>query len=172
MISSNDSLAEAIIHPTSQSNQGLGVEPAKKQIAIKQFSSAPEAETPAAAEATNVELVIKSEPVVETPPTATQLLSASIEKVAKEQLSKAPELKEGLSAIEAQAKLTQSISSVLRTNQSDFKMKDINLNTKATGLYFPLLMIDSTFLICFHHLVFLFFSYFMSRTKWYFVWYF
>ncbi|XP_035458078.1 eukaryotic translation initiation factor 4 gamma 3 isoform X3 [Spodoptera frugiperda] len=129
VISSVDSLAEAIILPTSQSNQGLGVEAAKK-LAIKQISPALEAETTAAI-ASNVELV-KSEPIVESPPTATQLLSASIEKVAKEQFSKAPELKEGSSAIEAQAKLTQSISSVLRTNQSDFKMKDINLNNKTT----------------------------------------
>ncbi|CAH0703535.1 unnamed protein product [Spodoptera exigua] len=130
VISSVDSLAEAIILPTSQSNQGLGVEAAKKP-AIKQISPALEAETTAAI-ASNVELVIKSEPIVESPPTATQLLSASIEKVSKEQFAKAPEFKEGSRAIEAQAKLTQSISSVLRTNQSDFKMKDINLNNKTT----------------------------------------
>lgn len=135
VISSVDSLAEAIVLPTSQSNQGLWVEPTKRQIPLKQFSPAPEAETTTAV-ASNIEFVIKSEPVVETPPTATQLLSASIEKVAKEQLSKAPELKEGSSAIEAQAKLTQSISSVLRTNQTDLKMKDINLNNKTTGLFF------------------------------------
>lgn len=110
------------------------MEPTKKQIPLKQFSPAPVADIPAAV-ATNDELVIKSEPIVETTPTATQLLSASIEKVAKEQLAKAPELKEGSSAIEAQAKLTQSISSVLRTNQSDLKMKDINLNNKTTGLF-------------------------------------
>ncbi|XP_026730279.1 eukaryotic translation initiation factor 4 gamma 3 isoform X3 [Trichoplusia ni] len=130
-ISSVDSLAEAIIHSTSQCTQGQGVEPVKKQIPSKQFISAPEAETPAAV-TPNIELVKKSEPSVEIPPTATQLLSASIEKVAKEQFAKAPELKEGSSAIEAQAKLTQSISSVLRTNQSEFKMKDINLNNKTT----------------------------------------
>ncbi|KAJ8737191.1 hypothetical protein PYW07_000462 [Mythimna separata] len=131
VISSVDSLADAIL-PTSQSNQGFSVESTtKKQIPLKQFSPAPEVETPAAA-ALNVEFAIKSEPVVETPPTATQLLSASIEKVAKEQLSKAPELKEGSSAIEAQAKLTQSISSVLRTNQPELKMKDFNLNNKTT----------------------------------------
>lgn len=127
-------MAEAIIHSTSQCTQGQGVDPVKKQIPIKQFISAPEAETPAAV-TPNIELVKKSEPSVEIPPTATQLLSASIEKVAKEQFAKAPELKEGSSAIEAQAKLTQSISSVLRSNQSEFKMKDINLNNKTTGLF-------------------------------------
>ncbi|XP_047041267.1 eukaryotic translation initiation factor 4 gamma 3-like isoform X1 [Helicoverpa zea] len=125
VIISVDSLAEASIFPTSQ-NQGLGVEQTKKQVTIKQYSPALEAETPADV-ASNVEPT-SSEPLVETTPTATQLLSASIEKVAKEQLSKAPESKEQSSAIEAQVKLTQSISSVLRTNQSDLKMKDINLN--------------------------------------------
>lgn len=127
-------MAEAIIHSASQCTQGQGVEPVKKQIPIKQFISAPEAETPAVV-TPNIELMKKLEPIEPPAPTATQLLSASIEKVAKEQFAKAPEYKEGSSAIEAQAKLTQSISSVLRANQSDFKMKDINLNNKTTGLY-------------------------------------
>lgn len=158
MISSVDSLAEAINLPTSQSNQGFSVEPTKKQIPVKQFSPAPEVETPAAV-ALNVELAIKSEPVVESPPTATQLLSASIEKVAKDQLSKAPELKEGSSAIEAQAKLTQSISSVLRTNQSELKMKDFNLNNKTTGLFLIFLTSNhlqiSVCILCDHTVCFL-----------------
>ncbi|XP_075990810.1 eukaryotic translation initiation factor 4 gamma 3-like isoform X2 [Anticarsia gemmatalis] len=131
-ISSVDSLSEAISPPTSQSNQALGVEPSKKHIAIKQSSPVPETKP---AQGTNVEVVVKSEPIIEPPPTATQLLSASIEKVAKEQHPvhhKATEVKEASSAIEAQAKLTQSISSVLRSNQPDSKMKDINLNNKTT----------------------------------------
>lgn len=78
--------------------------------------------------------LVASEPVA---PTATELLSASIEKVAKEQpLTPAAETepKELLnSAIEAQAKLTQSLASCLRTYQSESKMKDINLNNKTTG---------------------------------------
>lgn len=135
MISSVDSLSEAINPSTSQNNQVIGVEPTKKHTGIKQVTSAPEPKALAAPE-TNVEIAVKSEscPVIDTPPTATQLLSASIEKVAKEQ-HKVPEVKEASSAIEAQVKLTQSISSVLRTTQSDTKMKDINLNNKTTGLF-------------------------------------
>lgn len=65
--------------------------------------------------------------------TATELLSASIEKLAKEILvENSTEVKEASSAIEAQVKLTQSLSSVLRTNQPETKMKDINLNNKTT----------------------------------------
>ncbi|CAB3225463.1 unnamed protein product [Arctia plantaginis] len=132
--SSIGSLPEANNPSTSQNNQVIGVEPTKKHIALKQSTPAPEIKPPVVLE-TNIEAVVKSEPIIETPPTATQLLSASIEKVAKEQNSahqKATEVKEASSAIEAQAKLTQSISSVLRTTQPDTKMKDINLNIKAT----------------------------------------
>lgn len=136
MSSSIGSLQGANNLSTSQSNQVIGLDPTKKHI--KQSILAPEAK-PVFIEA-NIE-VVKKNPV-ETPPTATQLLSASIEKVAKEQHSahqKLTETKEASSAIEAQAKLTQSISSVLRTSQQDSKMKDVNLNIKTPGkssLYF------------------------------------
>lgn len=132
VISSVDSLPEAINPSTSQNNQVVGVESSKKHTTVKQSSPTPETK-PVATLETNVEIAVESEPVIETPPTATQLLSASIEKVAKEQQSvyqKTTEIKEASSAIEAQAKLTQSISSVLRSSQPDFKMKDINLNNK------------------------------------------
>lgn len=68
-------------------------------------------------------------------PTATELLSASIEKVAaKEQPTETDNSKKDESgAIHAQAKLAQSIASVARSNPEP-KMKDINLNNKSTGL--------------------------------------
>lgn len=82
------------------------------------------------------EVVINREPTfpVKSAPTATELLSASIEKVAKEQsVSELSIKKEESSAIQAQAKLTQSIASVAR-NHPESKMKDINLNNKTSGL--------------------------------------
>lgn len=82
--------------------------------------------------------MINREPTfpVKPTPTATELLSASIEKVAKEQPQVVPEVspkKEESITIQAQAKLTQSIASAAR-NQTESKMKDINLNNK-TGLF-------------------------------------
>lgn len=84
------------------------------------------------------EVVINREPTfpVKSTPTATELLSASIEKIAKEQSSQVNDLsikKEESSAIQAQAKLTQSIASVAR-NHPESKMKDINVNNKTSGL--------------------------------------
>lgn len=137
MTSSVDSLQEVINPPTSQSSQVIGAEPAKKQQA-KQLSSAPETGNSLPIE-TKVETSIKSEqnPSESIAPTATELLSASIEKVAKEQpvaSETVTEPRESLiGAIEAQAKLTQSLASCLRTNQPESKMKDIHLNNKTTG---------------------------------------
>ncbi|KAL0902448.1 hypothetical protein ABMA27_000312 [Loxostege sticticalis] len=134
--SSVDSLQEVINPPTSQSSQVIGAEPAKKQQA-KQLSSAPETGNSLPIE-TKVETSIKSEqnPSESIAPTATELLSASIEKVAKEQpvaSETVTEPRESLiGAIEAQAKLTQSLASCLRTNQPESKMKDIHLNNKTT----------------------------------------
>lgn len=69
--------------------------------------------------------------------TPTELLSSSIEKVSRDQIpvgiSTIPEQKS--SAFEAQAKLTQSISSVCRTHQAEPKINDINLNIQDTGMY-------------------------------------
>lgn len=80
------------------------------------------------------EVMINREPIfpVKSAPTATELLSASIEKFAKEQsVSELSIKKEESSAIQAQAKLTQSIASVAR-NHPESKMKDINLNNKTS----------------------------------------
>ncbi|KAM3968942.1 LOW QUALITY PROTEIN: eukaryotic translation initiation factor 4 gamma 3 [Aphomia sociella] len=131
VISSVDSLQEVINPPTSQIT---GAEINKKQT-IKHSSTLLETETQDAVEI-KVEKGNKSEPSEVAVPTATELLSASIEKVAKE-LTTAPEAfseskEASSSAIQAQAKLTQSIASCLRTNQPDSKMKDINLNNKST----------------------------------------
>ncbi|CAH0746082.1 unnamed protein product [Diatraea saccharalis] len=106
----------------------------KKQTS-KQLSSALESDDIFSSE--NKAETIKSETTLETvSPTATELLSASIEKVAKEQPlvpDISPQTKESTnSAIEAQVKLTQSLASCLRTNQPESKMKDINLNNKST----------------------------------------
>ncbi|XP_073953864.1 eukaryotic translation initiation factor 4G1 isoform X3 [Choristoneura fumiferana] len=81
--------------------------------------------------ASKIEPAVQQTPITQVP-TATQLLSASIEKLAKE-LPTVPESIECLeasSAIQAQAKLNQSLASCIRTNQTDPKMKDVNLNNK------------------------------------------
>lgn len=97
----------------------------------------PETPEPEKAIETKVDISSIKEPNAnELQPTATELLSASIEKLAKEILDqKHTDIQDTSSAIEAQAKLTQSLSSVLRTNQPETKMKDINLNNKPTGSY-------------------------------------
>ncbi|XP_028174201.1 eukaryotic translation initiation factor 4 gamma 3-like isoform X4 [Ostrinia furnacalis] len=133
--SSVDSLQEVIIPPTSQSSQAISAEPAKK-YPNKHFSTPLETENPLFNEK-KVETVKKSEhnPSEPSGPTATELLSASIEKVAKESAAAeaVTEPRDSLiCAIEAQAKLTQSLASCLRTNQTESKMKDINLNNKTT----------------------------------------
>ncbi|XP_053624819.1 eukaryotic translation initiation factor 4 gamma 3-like isoform X2 [Plodia interpunctella] len=133
VISSVDSLQEVINPPTSQNNQTIG-SLTKKQPVTKISSPALEIDASsveAIAEPVNKVVVVTSEPP---PLTATELLSASIEKLAKE-LPASPEIietRETSSVIQAQAKLTQSIASCIRTNQADSKMKDINLNNKST----------------------------------------
>lgn len=142
MTSSVDSLQEVINLPTSQVSQVIGAESAKK-TQPKLLSTAPVIDNTSLIE-TNAETVNKSEASAPEPaaPTATELLSAGIEKVAKEQplvSETVVEPKESFnSAIEAQAKLTQSLASCLRTYQSENKMKDINLNDKTTGLFFTI----------------------------------
>ncbi|CAH0716172.1 unnamed protein product, partial [Brenthis ino] len=127
-ISSVDSLLDTINPSTSQVSQIIGTEIKEE----KQLSENLETELP------NVdkepEVVINREPtfLVKSAPTATELLSASIEKVAKEQpINEVSTKKEESSAIQAQAKLTQSIASVAR-NHPESKMKDINLNNKTS----------------------------------------
>lgn len=134
VISSVDNLPEIVNQATSQSSQATSAETTKKQGPIKQTSPAPETEIPAVE---TKEEQGKSEPisVVAPVPTATELLR-SIEKISKELptvLETISESKEASSAIQAQAKLTQSIASCLRTNHPESKMKDINLNNKTTG---------------------------------------
>ncbi|XP_049884891.1 eukaryotic translation initiation factor 4 gamma 3-like isoform X2 [Pectinophora gossypiella] len=135
VISSVDSFQESINLPTSQSSQYTSIESTKKQGPTKQLSSL-ETETPTILE-TKVESVNKSEPTLGTVPTPTQLLAASIEKIA--QTKELPTVSESTSesceasaTIQAQAKLTQSIASCIRTIQPESKMKDINLNNKTT----------------------------------------
>ncbi|CAG9558433.1 unnamed protein product [Danaus chrysippus] len=123
-ISSVDSIRNTIKPLTSQVNQNLEADIPKKQ---------PELETEKTSDK-KPEVVINREPTfpVKPTPTATELLSASIEKVAKEQPQVVPEVspkKEESITIQAQAKLTQSIASAAR-NQTESKMKDINLNNK------------------------------------------
>lgn len=92
--------------------------------------------------ASKIEPAVHQTPTTQVP-TATQLLSASIEKLAKE-LPTVPESIECLeasSAIQAQAKLNQSLASCIRTNQTDPKMKDVNLNNKTIGLSFVIYII-------------------------------
>ncbi|CAH2103569.1 unnamed protein product [Euphydryas editha] len=127
-ISSVDSLVDTINPSTSQSIQNLGKETPK---AAKQLSATNETELSAVDK--NPEVVINRESTfsVKTTPTATELLSASIEKVAKEQPIQEVSAKEESIAIQAQVKLTQSIASVAR-NHPDSKMKDINLSNKTT----------------------------------------
>nr|XP_013189288.1 unnamed protein product [Amyelois transitella]XP_013189289.1 unnamed protein product [Amyelois transitella] len=132
VISSVDSLQEVINPPTSQTNQTIG--PVTKKQTVTKLPSAPETDVScveAKVEQVNKGVVAPSEAPA---PTATELLSASIEKLAKE-LPLSQEIKdnkEASSAIQAQAKLTQSIASCIRINQPDSKMKDINLNNKST----------------------------------------
>lgn len=123
-ISSVESFQQAINFPTSQTilNQGAT---AKKQ--------------------TNKHMVPTGLANLAAPEhtlTATELLSAGIEKVAREHpLEPEPVPEKRLSAFEAQAKLTESIASVCRAHQSESKMKDIHLNSETNGLY-------SLYIIC------------------------
>lgn len=133
VISSVDNLAEIINLPTSQTSQATSTEATKKQSTSKQLSPAPETEISAAIEAKS-EVLNNSE--ILSVPSPTPPLLASIEKAAAKELRTVPELLEShetSSAIQAQAKLTQSIASVQRYNPES-KMKDINLNNKTTGL--------------------------------------
>ncbi|XP_046976909.1 eukaryotic translation initiation factor 4 gamma 3-like isoform X5 [Vanessa cardui] len=131
-ISSVDSLLDAINPSTSQVTQNLVKETTK---AAKPLSVTNETELSNIDN--NPEVVINREPTfpVKTSPTATELLSASIEKVAKEQPlpEETPVKKEESIAIQAQVKLTQSIASVAR-NHPESKMKDINLNNNTTAI--------------------------------------
>ncbi|XP_064076449.1 eukaryotic translation initiation factor 4 gamma 3-like isoform X6 [Vanessa tameamea] len=131
-ISSVDSLLDAINPSTSQVTQNLVKEITK---AAKPLSVTNETELSNIDN--NPEVVINREPTfpVKTSPTATELLSASIEKVAKEQPlpQETPVKKEESIAIQAQVKLTQSIASVAR-NHPESKMKDINLNNNTTAI--------------------------------------
>ncbi|CAH2034191.1 unnamed protein product, partial [Iphiclides podalirius] len=129
LVSSVDSIPEIINPATSQVNQAILTE-TKASIITKQSSSAPNPQVPAPE--TKVEIFNNKELTTfpETPLlTATELLSASIEKLAKESASiTTSETKEASSAIEAQTKLTQSIARA----HPEFKMKDINLNIQST----------------------------------------
>lgn len=125
-VSSVDSKPEIINPATSQVNQAI-VKETKSPIVNKQSSPAPNQQVPAPEIFNNNELTTFPEtPVL----TATELLSASIEKLAKEAyIPKITEPKEVSSAIDAQVKLTQSIARA----HPEFKMKDINLNVKTSG---------------------------------------
>lgn len=134
VISSVDSFQEVINSSTSQNSQSIGAESTKKHIAFTKFPSTSETDTSVTVEPKVEQTKSEATPEV-VALTATELLSASIEKLAREQpqTPDIPEIKEASSAIQAQAKLTQSIASCIRTNQPESKMKDINLNNKPTG---------------------------------------
>ncbi|KAJ0183840.1 hypothetical protein K1T71_000263 [Dendrolimus kikuchii] len=126
MAFSSENISDVVNPSTSQKQQKA------IQTAIQRTPETPELEK-SVLEESRLEILNKKDCVPELLPTATELLSASIEKLAKEILDqKDIEVKEASSAIEAQVKLTQSLSSVLRTNQPETKMKDINLNNKST----------------------------------------
>ncbi|XP_039763594.1 eukaryotic translation initiation factor 4 gamma 3-like isoform X5 [Pararge aegeria] len=126
-ISSIDSLLIPINPSTSQVNHNFGTELTN---IVKQLPAEPETETYTADK--KPEIVISRENTfpAKSAPTATELLSASIEKLAKEQpLESEDQLKAESTAIQAQVKLTQGIASVAR-NHPDSKMRDLNLNNK------------------------------------------
>ncbi|XP_059053450.1 eukaryotic translation initiation factor 4 gamma 3-like, partial [Achroia grisella] len=132
VISSVDSFQEVINPPTSQYSQITGVDLSKTQATKL-------TEIPFEIDSDTIHIKVdkgnKPEPTELAVPTPTELLSAGIEKVAKE-FPAAPdtflESNQISRAIQAQVKLTQSLVSCLRTNQPDSKMKDINLNNKST----------------------------------------
>ncbi|XP_068619997.1 eukaryotic translation initiation factor 4 gamma 3-like isoform X2 [Battus philenor] len=132
IVSSVDSIPEIINPATSQINQAFTVE-TKTPIVNKPPLTELLVNTPL----TKIEILNNNDPPTSSDtsaPSATELLSASIEKVAKESTA-IPDTysdgKEASSAIQAQAKLTQSITSCTRVDP-DSKMKDFNLNFKTT----------------------------------------
>ncbi|CAG5008321.1 unnamed protein product [Parnassius apollo] len=133
VVSSVDSIPEIINPETSQGSQAILTE--TKTPIVSKESSPPNLQVPQTPE-TKIEIDNNNEPTFPetSAPTATELLSASIEKLARE-LPSVPqttsESKEASSAIQAQAKLTQSITSCVRAHPES-KMKDINLNIKTT----------------------------------------
>ncbi|XP_037977834.2 eukaryotic translation initiation factor 4 gamma 1 isoform X4 [Plutella xylostella] len=131
-----NNIAEVAKSQTSQIPSVKHTEFIKQQAATKQTSVSVESDIAPPTDTKSE--TVKPLPVTSAP-TATELLSASIEKVAKDLPSAPkPELerqksKEASSAFEAQVKLTQSIASCIRSsNQPESKMKDINLNNKTT----------------------------------------
>lgn len=124
-ISSVDSLVDAIKPSTSQPTSNLNKETTKT---ANQLSATNETDISVIDKNTEVVINRGNDIPVKATPTATELLSASIEKVAKEQSLQEVSTTEESIAIQAQVKLTQSITSAAR-NHPDSKMKDINLNT-------------------------------------------
>lgn len=120
---------DAIKPSTSQPTSNLNKETTKT---ANQLSATNETEISVIDKNTEVVINRGNDIPVKATPTATELLSASIEKVAKEQSLQEVSTTEESIAIQAQVKLTQSITSAAR-NHPDSKMKDINLNT-TTGL--------------------------------------
>ncbi|XP_063393726.1 eukaryotic translation initiation factor 4 gamma 3-like isoform X1 [Cydia fagiglandana] len=120
---------ENINLPTSQTN------PNSDSIKRQGVQAVVTAEIDTLSQVKNIEVLSKIEEAPaaqEQAPTATQLLSASIEKIAKESptVPETIESKEASSAIQAQVKLNQSLASCIRSTQGDPKMKDVNLNNK------------------------------------------
>ncbi|XP_045784204.1 eukaryotic translation initiation factor 4 gamma 3-like isoform X4 [Maniola jurtina] len=126
-ISSVDSLV-TINASTSQVNQDIELELANE---VKQLHAEPETEIVTADKSPEIVISRENTFPANPVPTATELLSASIEKLAKEQPIKDSEdqLKAESTAIQAQVKLTQGIASVARNQPDPPMMKDINLNT-------------------------------------------
>lgn len=128
-------MPEIVKPQASQISPIIHTEPSDQPAVLKQPSPVLESElavTVVPVESNTV-AATKSEPS-SAAPTPTELLSASIEKLSKEALSTEIESKEASSAIEAQAKLTQSIASCLRGNQPETNMKDVKLNNKTAGM--------------------------------------
>lgn len=130
-ISSVDSLPITINPSASQLNQNIGAELTNTE---KPLPTEIETETTTAEDKPEAVLSRENTFPAKSVPTATELLSASIEKLAKEQpIDSDAKSQTESTTIQAQVKLTQGIVSVARSHP-DPKMKDINLNNK-TGLY-------------------------------------
>ncbi|XP_069365227.1 eukaryotic translation initiation factor 4 gamma 3-like isoform X4 [Maniola hyperantus] len=126
-ISSVDSLV-TINASTSQVSQNIEIELPNE---VKQLHAEPETEVVTADKTPEIVISRENTFPAKSVPTATELLSASIEKLAKEQPIKDSEdqLNAESTAIQAQVKLTQGIASVARNQPDPPMMKDINLNS-------------------------------------------
>ncbi|XP_072930362.1 eukaryotic translation initiation factor 4 gamma 1-like isoform X2 [Epargyreus clarus] len=125
-ISSVDSSVESISPPTSQSSETIEKDSTKPQAVSEQ------SDTEKTVDEANAVIVNSETTFPEAALTATELLSASIEKFARDSTTEPDASQQpSSSAIQAQAKLTQSIASCAR-NHPEEKMKDIKVHNNTT----------------------------------------